>query len=205
VFVLELLEDRRPAMNKPRPAEVVQAMASRSTHAPAPAPFATGPSGLLALALTGWLACLVAWLAVGCADADEFEVGEVDLNDGEQPCGFQLDPCPNDDCGADGRRFFDDLDCDADGCSVYWAGSDVTRVLTRPEFADLQPVDVASVWACEPDPDVDACAAFDDGRVVCVRRVVDVLVAVWPSCAVEGQLTIDVGNGMCAPAPIVID
>jgi hypothetical protein len=145
---------------------------------------------------------------VGSETGDGDGDGDGDPGDGDpgSPCNFPLEPCPNDDCGVNGRRHVSDMDCGVEGCSGLWSGTDAwAPMFPANQFGDMPPVDPSAVWDCEPGPDVDRCVEVDtNGHVGCFRFDGEFAVAVWPSCAVAVEFAVefavDVGNGMCATA-----
>jgi hypothetical protein len=131
--------------------------------------------------------------------------GDGDPGDGDgdepiSPCNFPLEPCPNNDCGVDGRRSFSDMDCGADGCTGLWSGTDSwSKLIALSELADFEAIDKTTVWACNPDPDVDECLIIDqNGHIACFRYDGEFAVIAWPSCATANMAAVDVGNGMCS-------
>jgi hypothetical protein len=120
---------------------------------------------------------------------------------GFSPCNVPLDPCPNNDCGVDGRRNIANMDCGTNGCSGLWSGSDAwTPMRPAGDLANMPAVDPSTVWGCDTDPDVDACVVVDaNGHVGCFRIEGPFAVPVWPACA-GAQSGIDAGNGMCVSA-----
>jgi hypothetical protein len=122
----------------------------------------------------------------------------------EGPCSYPLAPCPNDDCGADGRRNFTDMDCGADGCLGLWSGADLwSSMIPIAELLESPPVDPSTIWECEPDPDVDLCTDLDvNGTAECFRIDGEFAVAVQPSCAVGDVFAVDAGNDMCSAPDI---
>jgi hypothetical protein len=122
--------------------------------------------------------------------------------DPASPCAFPMEPCPNGDCGVDGRRAFADMDCGDDGCEGLWSGTDSWSAMFQLSLLmESPPVDPASVWPCDADPDADRCADIDaNGLIECYR--IDGVFAhrVQPACAVVDNVAVDVGNGMCSLA-----
>ena len=142
----------------------------------------------------------------GDGDGDGSETGLPDMGDGDgdgepsSPCNFPLDPCPNNDCGVDGRRNLSDMDCGVDGCLGLWSGTDVWAPMIEASLlANLPFVEPTTVWDCDVEPDVDACVEVDaNGHIGCFRVDGQFAIPVLPSCAVAGEFAVDAGNGMCA-------
>jgi hypothetical protein len=119
--------------------------------------------------------------------------------DGESPCKMPLGPCPNGDCGTDGRRNIADLDCLDVGCLGLWSGTEAwSPALPVALLGDSPPIDPAIVWPCDADPDVDVCNDIDaNGVVECYRIDGNFALPVWPACTVTDENMVDAGNGMC--------
>jgi hypothetical protein len=112
-------------------------------------------------------------------------------------CSFPLAPCPNNDCGVDGRRNLSDMDCGVDGCLGLWSGTDVwSTMILVTELMSMPTVDPVTVWDCDPAPDADLCVNVG-GSVFCYRLDGEFATTVQPSCAVSDD-SVDVGNGMCS-------
>lgn len=116
------------------------------------------------------------------------------------PCSFPLGPCPNNDCGVDGRRSIADIDCGADGCLGLWSGTDAWSTMIMADQLDGLPLaNPGTLWPCEPAPDVDTCVVVDqNGHVGCFRIEGLFAVPVSPACAFEDASRVDAGNGMCS-------
>jgi hypothetical protein len=116
-------------------------------------------------------------------------------------CSFPLGPCPNDDCGVDGRRSIADMDCGTDGCLGLWSGTNRWSGMVNADLLFGAPlVDPSTVWPCEPEPDADTCVKIDlQGHVGCFRIDGEFAVSVVPACSLSVQPGVDVGNGMCSP------
>lgn len=103
---------------------------------------------------------------------------------------------------SDGRAELDEIECTEQGaCWGRWAHTTVwSRVVLADSLDDAGDIDPASLWGCEPDPDVDACGTFDaQGHVACWRETLGWAVAVVPECVLEGPADwMPVGNAMAA-------
>jgi len=102
------------------------------------------------------------------------------------------------DMGGCERLDIAEIECSEQGCSGRWVGTESwSPAMSADIIGTLPEYDLATVWACEPDPDVDVCVIIDGvDHVACLRMFDGWGVSVAPVCS--GLDGLDVGCGMVA-------
>jgi len=99
-----------------------------------------------------------------------------------------------------GRLRLVEIGCVDGVCAGRWDGGQLWSLVFDSAEVAASP-EIPAPWPCTNDMDVDVCVEVDDqGHVGCFWYQHGWAVAVAPSCAVNGSLWIDVGNGMRSSA-----